>query len=98
MPDAATAQSDLALSRNTERRPIGPNDFGLPEDTVVTITLPFVFPPGSLFRNSRTGDVFDSGGMELWLRQQTDAAPGCRHQCIDSFEYLGMPQENSNRP
>jgi hypothetical protein len=50
---------------NIVRRPIGPNDAGIPEDTIVDVIIPLTFPPGITLRDLKTGEVYDHEGKKL---------------------------------
>jgi hypothetical protein len=60
-------QKEECVIIRTERRPIGKNDFGAPEDQIADIAIPHVVPDGivMIFRNVKTDDVIDSNGMVL---------------------------------
>jgi hypothetical protein len=50
---------------NIVRRAIGPNDAGIPEDTIVDIVIPLTFPPGTILHDPKTGDRYDHEGRKL---------------------------------
>lgn len=50
---------------NIVRRPVGPNDAGIPEDEVRDVIIPMVLPPGTVLIDPRTGDTFDNEGRKL---------------------------------
>lgn len=55
------------LAPHILRRPVGPNDFGAPEDQLMDITIPLRVPEGmvAVFRDNQTGELFDSDGTTL---------------------------------
>ena len=50
---------------NIVRRPIGPNDWGIPEDEIMDIIIPMVLPPGTVLIDPKTGDTFDHEGKKI---------------------------------
>jgi hypothetical protein len=50
------------MSPQTITRPVGKNDFGVPEDTVMTLIVPLRLPAGTVLHDHRTGARFDSDG------------------------------------
>lgn len=56
---------DTPVFLRVEVRPVGPNDFGMPEGQIVPVVIPFRAPPEMIFRNCRTGALTDSDGNLL---------------------------------
>lgn len=71
---------------STERRQIGPNKLGIPEDTVVDVYITFIAPPGARFRNARTGEIFTG--------EQIEAMP---NRPIESWQYLGTDEDGPDQ-
>jgi len=58
---------------NIVKMPVGPNDFGAPEDQVMEIVIPITLPEKTRYQVISTGVVFDSNGTILSLPEAADA-------------------------